>query len=213
MKKYFLTGLALFLPVILTLAIVAFFVNLLTDPFINAIEGIINYYQLDGNKIDYLSKNVTLILMIRICILIFVFSFIILVGYLTSTFFLYSIIKRMEEFIQRIPVVNKVYKALQEVIHNLFSTSKTSFKQVVLVPYPNDKTLSIGFVTSEFASLSSADILKNKIAVFVPGTPNPTFGFILIYSKDQITFIDMKVEEAFKLLISCGIMLPANKKL
>lgn len=208
MKKYFLTGLALFLPAILTLVIVGFFVNLLTDPFINATEGIFNYYQVEGYQKWSLHKNTGLLFISRIFILIFVFFFIILVGFFTRTFFLYSILIWTDKFIHRIPIVNKIYKSIQEVIQTLFSSKSSSFKQVVLVPYPSENTMSIGFVTTDTTSSSNEPKIKEKIAVFVPGTPNPTFGFILLFPKNQVINIDMKVEEAFKLLVSCGIMLP-----
>ncbi len=207
MKKYFLTGLALLLPALLTLAIVAFLVNLLTDPFINALEGTLNYYQMGGNQPYSLAKNTALQLVIRFFTLGLIFLFIILIGFLTRTFFVYSLLSMADNLIHRIPIINRVYKTIQEVTHTLFSSKNSSFKQVVLVPYPNESSLSIGFATA-VASESNEPKLKDKIPIFVPGTPNPTFGFILLFSKDQVIYIDMKVEEAFKLLVSCGIMLP-----
>lgn len=212
MKKYFLTGLALFLPAILTLVIVAFFVNLFTDPFINALEGAFNYYQVEGYQNWSLSKSTGLLLVTRIFILIIIFFFIILVGFLTQIFFMYSLFNKTDNLIHRIPIINKIYKSIQEVIHTLFSSKSSAFKQVVLVPYPSEDTLSIGFVTSDATSNSNEPKIKEKIAIFVPGTPNPTFGFILMFPKDQVTFIDMKVDEAFKLLVSCGLMLPDTSR-
>lgn len=209
-KKLFLTGLALLLPAILTLFIVAFLVNLLTDPFVSAIEGILNYYRVQGSPAWSLNQSAALLFIIRLFILFAIFLFVILVGFLTRTFFMYSIFKMTDNLIHRIPIINKVYKTIQEVIHTLFSAKGTSFKQVVLVPYPNENALSLGFITSDTTSKSNEPRLKDKISVFVPGTPNPTFGFILMYPKHKVIYIDMKVEEAFKLIVSCGIMLPGK---
>lgn len=207
MKKYFLTGLALLLPAVLTLTIVVFFVNLLTDPFINWIEGIHNYYAPQEQALS-LTKSKALLIIIRLIILIVIFLFIIFIGFLTSTFFMYSLFNLTDRLIHRIPIINRVYKAIQEVIHTLFSSKGTSFKQVVLVPYPNESSLSIGFITADTTSRSNDPKIKDKVPVFVPGTPNPTFGFILLFPNDRVLYINMKVEEAFKLLVSCGIMLP-----
>lgn len=201
MKKNFLTGLALLLPAILTLLIVIFFINLLTNPFINMVESAVG----QGGAFD---SSPVLKLMIRLIILLLIFLFIILIGFLTQTLFVYSLINMTDKFIHRIPVVNKIYKSLQEVIQTLFSTNGSTFKQVVLVPYPHEDSLSIGFITTDITSASNEPKLKDKVSVFVPGTPNPTFGFILMYPKDQVILTSMKVEEAFKLLVSCGIMLP-----
>lgn len=208
MKRFFITGLAILLPAILTLLIVGFLVNLLTDPFINAIEGLLNYYQIEGYQNWSLSKNATLLLFIRATVLLMIFLFIILIGFLTQTFFMYSFFMLTDKMIHRIPIINKIYQTMQEVIHTLFSASGSSFKQVVLVPYPNKNSLSIGFLTSDISSGSNEPKIKDKIPVFVPGTPNPTFGFILLFPKDQVIYSEMKIEEAFKLLVSCGIMMP-----
>ncbi|MBS4166652.1 MULTISPECIES: DUF502 domain-containing protein [unclassified Neochlamydia] len=209
MKKYFLTGLALLLPVIFTLAIVAFIVNLLTDPFIHLLKEVFHYYQPADDYLWNLDKTLGLLIIIRLFILIMVVIFIIFIGFLTRTFFMYSLLSFTDNLIRHIPIINKVYKSLQDVIHPLFSSTSSSFKQVVLVPYPHENSLSIGFLTSNTLKETSESKLKGKIAIFVPGTPNPTFGFILMFPPDKVRLIDMKVEDAFKLLVSCGIMLPS----
>lgn len=211
MKKNFLTGLALFLPAILTLSIVAFLVNLLTDPFISLIEGLLNYYQIEGYQTWSLGKSTTLLLLVRFIVLVVIFLFILLIGFLTQTFFVYSLFSMTDKLIHRIPFINKIYQTMQEVIHTLFSSTSSSFKQVVLVPYPNESSLSIGFTTADITNGSNEPKIKDKLPVFVPGTPNPTFGFILLFPRDRIIYSDMKVEEAFKLLVSCGIMMPPFK--
>lgn len=208
-KKYFLPGLAILLPAMLTFVIIVFFVNLLTNPFINGIEGIYNIFSTDDLN---LSKSAGTLVKVRLLILIFIFLFIILIGFLTQTIFMYSALKMADDLIKRIPFINKVYKSIQDVIKTLFSSNGTSFKQVVLVPYPHANSLAIGFLTADTLSQSNDPRLKDKIPVFVPGTPNPTFGFILMYPKEQVTLIDMKVDEAFKVLVSCGIMIPNTPK-
>jgi uncharacterized membrane protein len=204
MRKNFLTGLILLLPAILTLIILGFVVNLLTDPFVNILQGTLNF------NIS-LHNNSALLLLIRIFIMIAIFFFTIFVGYITQTFFTYSFIRLVDELFKRIPIINTIYKSIKDVIDTLFSAKGSSFKQVVLVPYPNETSLSVGFITStNDISTDDDPRLKDRIPVFVAGAPNPTVGFILIYPKDQVIYINMKVEEAFKLLVSCGIMMPAT---
>lgn len=208
MKKHFLTGLALLLPVVLTLAIVVFLVNLLTDPFVNAIEGVINY-----NSVNHPSWNINqstgLLLIIRLLILGMIFLFILLIGFLTRSFFMYSMMRMADQMIHRIPFINRIYKSIQDVIQTLFSSKSTTFKQVVLVPYPNEGSVCLGFITSDTTHDSNNLKIRDKVPVFIAGAFNPTFGFIFMFPRDQVTYIDMKVDEAFKVLVSCGIMLPS----
>ena len=207
MKKHFLTGLALLLPAVLTIIIVAFLVNLLTDPFLSSIEGFLTYYQNSPTSTNDLTQSTALVFAIRLFILFVIFLFILFIRFLTRSLLMYSILSMADRTIHRIPLINKVYKTIQDVTQTLFSSKSSSFRQVVLVPYPHENSLTLGFITSE--TIMSTDLeISEKIPVFVAGAPNPTFGFILMFPKEKVKYIDMKVDAAFKLLVSCGIMLP-----
>jgi uncharacterized membrane protein len=210
MRKNFLTGLVLLLPVLVTILILGYIVNFLTDPFVNILEDLLNIGRYNQELVS-LHQSVALLMLTRLIILVFIFFFIVLIGFLTKTFFMYSFFRFTDNLIKKIPIINKVYKAIQEVIQTLFSTQSNSFKQVVLVPYPSPNSLAVGFVTSTPMQTSNDPRIDDKIPVFVAGALNPSVGFIIFFPKDKIQYIDMKIEDAFKLLVSCGIMMPSKE--
>ena len=96
-----------------------------------------------------------------------------------------------DDLMYRIPIVNKIYIALQEVTKTMLDENRETFTQVVLIPFPHKKALSFGMVTNECAS-PDADLKHGGlVSVFLPATPNPTMGFMLMYRRDQLIFIDM----------------------
>ena len=119
--------------------------------------------------------------------------------------FLDHLIRASEKLVKRIPFISSLYNMSKDVINTLFATTNNSFKQVVLVPYPNQQTLCMGLITREdLKGLGSKSDL-DFIAVFVPCTPNPTSGFLMMFKKENILFLEMRVEDAFKYIISCGV--------
>jgi uncharacterized membrane protein len=118
------------------------------------------------------------------------------------------VIKFAEYLFKQIPLVNTIYNTCKDVVKTLFSSKENSFKQVVLVPFPNATTHSIGFITKEGLQGLQGTYFENGATVFIPTTPNPTSGFLLLYRQDDIIYLDMKVEEAFKYIISCGMITP-----
>lgn len=139
--------------------------------------------------------------------LLFLLVVIIFVGAIGRYFFFRSLLHIGDSIIQKIPVVNSVYKTSRELINNLFSPENRAFKQVALVPFPNAPTLAIGFITR------SDPILGDKIAVFIPTTPNPTTGFLLFFEQKDVTIVNMKVDEALRFIVSCGVLLDTNSPL
>jgi uncharacterized membrane protein len=105
--------------------------------------------------------------------------------------------------------VNKIYKACQDVVQSLFSSSSKSFSQVVFVPYPNAHNLSIGLMIRDSVKIKhNQRDYEELVSVFVPGTPNPSVGFMLMFKREQLTFVNMKVDEAMKFVVSCGVVMP-----
>ena len=124
-------------------------------------------------------------------------------------FFFKTFIKFAEYVVKRIPLVSSIYRTCQDVIKTIFTSKTKSFKQVVLVRFPHPHTYSIGLITREeipsLANTSHAD----AVAVFVPTTPNPTSGFLVMFKPADLIYVDMRVEDAFKYVISCGVISPA----
>lgn len=212
MKKYFITGLIILLPLVVTLAVINFVVNLLTTPFLGAFKEILNYFNLLETGFWFIPAEELQLYASKVIILILLFAFVIFLGALTRWFLFKSLLRFWDYLLHKIPFVRSVYKTCQDVISTIFTTDNKSFKQVVLVPFPSHDTRSIGLVTRDDFPQIDSKMPTDLVSVFVPTTPNPTSGFLMMYSRSDLIYLDMRVEEAFKYVISCGmIMTPFNK--
>lgn len=203
MKKYFLSGLIVLLPIVITLSIVNFFINLLTNPFQSLIALLwAPWGGLNSQWALYLSK---------VCILIAIATGTVLIGALAHGFVARRLLTITEFLVCKIPFVSTVYRASRDVIHTLLASKTSAFQEVLLVPFPHRDTLSIGFLVREAPVLTQQMESTSQVSVFVPTTPNPTTGFILVFQKDQIRSTDLSVEEALKYIISCGVIQPKQR--
>lgn len=205
MKKYFTTGLAILLPIVLTILIVTFFVNLLTNPFMGLIDNILLHY--DPSYSEWLHSSHAFRLFSQLFILVFLTVLTVLVGFFGRLFLVDYLFRLGDAIFHRLPLVNKIYKATQDVAQGLFSSSSKSFSQVVFVPFPSRESLSIGLVTKESISIEFEKEHNHFVPVFVPGTPNPSVGFMLMFNRDELIFVNMKVEDAMKFIVSCGVVM------
>lgn len=204
MRKYFTTGLIILLPVTLTLLFVMFIVNLLTKPFLGIVQAILHHYNLLTTP--FFGHPQVVLIISKILILLFLFVVVLFVGIVGRWLFIRYLFRFGDALLHKLPLVNKVYKASQDVVHTILSPDGTTFKKVVLVPFPNEKGLSIGLITKEDASLDMNAKSQALISVFVPGTPNPTMGFMLLYRKEQLIHTNLTVDEALKCVVSCGVI-------
>lgn len=208
MKKYFITGLVILLPLALTIAIVMFMVNLLTTPFVGIVRGILDYFDLLDTSFLFLSAENIQIVFSKIVILILLFFVTVGLGAFGRWFFVHYMLNLWDYILHRIPLVSSIYKTCKDVINTLFGSKTNSFKQVVLVPFPSQQSWSLGLLTIENMSGVPKDETDNIVAVFVPTTPNPTSGFMMMFNEKDVVYLDMKVEEALKYIVSCGVILP-----
>lgn len=204
MKKNFIAGLVILLPIIITILIIGFFVNILTEPFMNFTLKILKNTNI---QIPYYILKYGSQIIILICL----FLFTIFLGILMKLFFMKSIVNLSERILNKIPFVNTVYKATQDVIKMLFITDKKSFQDVVLVPFPNDGLFSIGFISREAPETCSKILEKDMVSVLIPATPNPTTGFLVLFNRKELTFLDISPEDAIKYVVSCGVILPPKE--
>ena len=211
MKKYFITGLVILLPVALTLSIVIFIFNLLTGPFLGIVKTVFDHYHLFEEGFLFLSADQIQTLFAQILILASLFFIVIGLGFITRWFFFHTLLRFAEYIVKRIPLVRTIYKTCQEVIWTIFTSKTKSFKQVVLAPFPNSDTYSIGLITREDLPGFAATPHRDLIAVFVPTTPNPTSGFLMMVKTTDLLYLDMKVEDAFKTIISREVIYPDFK--
>ena len=126
----------------------------------------------------------------------------------TRWFMIRSLFNLSDKILHRIPVVNTVYKTTQEIIKTIFVSDKNSFKQAVLVPFPREGTYVVGLIAREAPKVCSDVIGEELVSVLVPTTPNPTTGFLMMYPKKNLIFIDLAPEDAIKFIVSCGVVIP-----
>jgi len=123
-----------------------------------------------------------------------------------------SMVGLWESALERIPVVRSVYSAAKNFAEIVFSDSGQSFKRVLLVEYPRKGIYSIAFQTSTSLGEVQARTGEEVVCTFLPTTPNPTSGFIIIVPKKDIIELDMDVDEALKMIMSLGVVVPTWKK-
>jgi len=208
MKKHFITGLLILLPVALTIAIVVFIVNFLTQPFIGAVSPIISKYLPLEHNVLFLTPTQIIEYGSQFLILISLFVFTFLLGMVGRWFFIKSLISLGDNILHKIPVINKVYKTSQEIIKTLFVSDKNSFKQVVLVPFPNEHSFVMGLISKESPLICKNKTERDLVSVLVPTAPNPTTGYIFMYDKKKLIPLSMSAEDAIKFIVSCGVVTP-----
>lgn len=206
MKKYFVTGLVTLLPVAVTLALVAFVFNLLTGPFVGVVSEILESLGVGDRGFFFLGAKPTIRLLSQILVLIVLVVCTTFLGFLARWYFLHSLIGFGERILQRIPIISSVYNACKDVVNTVLTADTGAFKQVVICPYPNPETRALGLVTQDQIPAIRAGVEEKVIAVFVPTTPNPTSGFLILYRQEDLVYLDMAVEDAFKYIISCGVV-------
>lgn len=113
-----------------------------------------------------------------------------------------------EQFLQAIPLAGSVYKTLKQILETLLRDSKTRFRRVVLVEYPRQGVWTLGFVTGKVSSQLQSHLSQKMLSVFIPTTPNPTSGWYAIIPEDEAIDLAISIEDAFKVLISGGIVSP-----
>ncbi|WP_068466446.1 DUF502 domain-containing protein [Candidatus Protochlamydia phocaeensis] len=209
MKKLFSTGLVILLPIILTLMIIGFLINFLTRPFLSPVEAFLTQTSLFNGSILFFNESTVIILASKILILLGLAALVFLIGILGKAFFVDALIRLGDRLLHNLPYISKIYKACQDIVHSLFSSQSKSFSQVVLIPFPCEHNFCIGLVTKEALTVqANGQNTEEIVSVFVPGTPNPSVGFMLMFRKDQLIFLNMKVEDAMKFVISCGVVMP-----
>ncbi len=135
-------------------------------------------------------------------------AFIMTVGYFARNFLGQSILHYVDGVVMRIPIVQIIYSGIKDISNILSKKGKEKFSQAVSVKFPNDDTISIGFLTHESIHIST----EERIAVFIPTTPNPTNGFLIFVKPDQIEYLDISIDKAIKMIVSMGAVSPSHIK-
>ena len=186
LRNYFITGIVVLIPIGLTLYLTKFIIDISSNLLPKELNP--NYYlpfQIPGLEII-----VTVI-------------FITIIGGLSLSFIGKKFLQLFNDLLKKIPILRTIYSAIGQMTET-FAPKKGSKKSVVLVQYPRKGTWAVGFATKENKGEISKKTNTNLINVFVPTTPNPTSGFLLMFPKDEIVYLDMSFEEASKFIVSAG---------
>lgn len=133
------------------------------------------------------------------------------IGFLATNLMGRTLLRLGERLVARMPIVRGVYSALKQIFETVFSQSGNSFRQVALVPWPSTGSWTIAFVTNYIQGGEVAEHLGDDlVTVYVPTTPNPTGGYMTYYRRRDIKILSMTVDQAMKLIISCGVIVPSD---
>jgi uncharacterized membrane protein len=209
MKKYFITGLIILMPLALTLFVIAFLFEFFTTPFVSIVSQIV---PLLAKKLPFPVPEGLIIFISRVFSLLLICALIFTLGILGRWFFVKSFFKWFNFAVAKIPVVNSIYKLSREVISALFSTDgKKIFKEPVMVPFPDKPNYCIGLRSGEAPAECEEKIGRPLVSVFAPTAPHPISGFLFILPKDDALPLDLTNEDAIKFLVSCGVILPDSE--
>ena len=143
--------------------------------------------------------------------LLLTFVFIYVVGVLGSNIIGRSLVKKMDELALSIPLVKSIYGSARQLLETFYSTADRTFESVVLIEYPRKGIYTVGLVTAPTEGELQDRVPGDAVNVFVPTTPNPTSGVLVLAHRDELEYLDMSVEEALRFVVSGGIVSPERK--
>lgn len=210
MKKYFFTGFVTLLPLALTIMIAKWLFNLFAAPLAGLTESIIHSYEKTlGLSLEHHDSLVSFLS--QVFALILLFTLILFLGFCGQKFLIKVFLKIPEKLFSRIPLVRTIFRLSNEITKAVFTENKKTFKETVLIPFPHDQAYTVGFVTGETpAVLKGNNLPITDFVIFVPTAPHPMSGYVLLAPKKIVRHVDVSVEDAFKFLISCGVIHPGE---
>lgn len=198
LQRYLVAGILVWVPLAVTFALVYLAVDI-TD---NTLLLIPEQYRPDsllGFHIPGLGVILALIVLL-------------VTGVLAANFVGRALVGSWESLLERIPFVRAVYSAAKKFSEIVFSDSSESFKKVLLIEYPRKGLFSLAFQTATDLGEVQARAGEDVVCCFVPTTPNPTSGLIIIVPKKDVTELDMEIDEALKMIISLGVVVPTWRR-
>lgn len=193
-KRYFITGLLIWVPLVITAWVLSVIVNTL-DQSLHLLPEVLHPRNLFGFSIPGAGALLTLVM-------------ILLTGLLATNFIGEKLVRWWNLLLSRIPVVNSVYKAVKQVSDTLFAPNGNAFRKALLVQYPRQGAWTIAFLTGRPGGDIKNHLEGDYVSVYVPTTPNPTSGFFLMMPRQDVIELDMTIDEALKYIISMGVVAP-----
>jgi uncharacterized membrane protein len=194
MRKYFITGLLILVP----LAITAWVLSLIISTLDQSLLFVPERWQpraLIGVDIPGIGAILTI-------------AIVFLTGLLTNNLVGNFIVRQWENLLNRIPVVSSLYGSVKQVSDTLFSPNGNAFRKAVLIPYPHADSRTIAFLTGVPGGDVKNHLQGDYVSVYVPTTPNPTSGFFLMMDRSKVVELDMTVDAALKYIVSMGVVAP-----
>ncbi|NMM29141.1 MAG: DUF502 domain-containing protein [Glaciimonas sp.] len=194
MRKYFITGLLVLVPLVITLWVLSLIIGTMDQSLLLLPER----WQpktLFGFNLPGLGTILTLLS-------------IFLVGLLAQNFIGNYVVIAWEGILRRIPVVNSIYSGVKQVSDTLFSPNGNAFRKALLVQYPREGSWTIAFMTGTPGGDVKNHLLGDYVSVYVPTTPNPTSGFFLMMPRADVIELDMSVDAALRYIVSMGVVAP-----
>ncbi|MHA3914528.1 DUF502 domain-containing protein [Halovulum sp. GXIMD14793] len=199
-RTNFFTGLVIVVPIFLTIWLVWTLVNFVDARVLPLVPSIYN-------PATYIGRNI-----VGAGVVIFV-VFTAFVGALTKGLFGRQLIRWGESIFDRTPIIRSIYNGVKQIVETILSQSNSSFKQACLVEYPRKGIWAIAFVSTDTSGeIPGKAGEADMVSVFLPTTPNPTSGFLLFVPRRDIVVLDMSTEEAAKLVISAGLVVPPTEE-
>lgn len=195
-KSIFLNGLLIILPLALTIGIITYTFKF----FKNLLEPLTKCKPIWRCIPSYLQQ-------LPHAEFLVVLLFVLLVGFIFRLFFVRRILHGIEQAFFQIPLMNQLYFGIKQMV-KAFTQDQVTFQHVVLIEFPRKGIYSLGFLTSQAASHLHPEADKNYFNIFIPTTPNPTSGYLIVVQEDDFTIVDLTRQEAMSLIISGGIVRP-----
>lgn len=196
MRKYFVTGLLILVPLAITLWVLNLIVGTM-DQSLLLLPARWRPEAVFGFAIPGLGTILTLLI-------------IFLTGLATRNFIGNRVVALWESILRRIPVFNTIYSSVKQVSDTLFSSSGNAFRKALLIEYPRKGAWTIAFMTGVPGGDVRNHLVGDYVSVYVPTTPNPTSGFFLMVPRAETVELDMNVDEALKYIVSMGVVTPEH---
>jgi uncharacterized membrane protein len=210
LRASFLTGLVVVLPIGLTIYLIWTVIGWIDGWILPLIPG---PWKPEVLVRQYFGPDATI--PVRGVGVVVFLVFTVFVGWIAKGLLGRSLLSWAEGLVDRMPVVRSIYNGIKQIAETVFAQTETNFERACLVEYPKEDIWAIGFVSTRAKGELQAKLNKkgyeNVVSVFLPTTPNPTSGFLLYVSEADITYLDMKIEDAAKLIISAGLVYPNGK--
>ena len=187
LRNYFITGIVVLVPIGITLYLTKFFISISSK--------LIPYDLNPNNYLPFAIPGLEIILSV---------IFITIIGGLSLSFIGKRILKFVNDLFKKIPILRTIYSAIGQMTETFAPRKGSKKKSVVLIEYPRKGSWAVGFATKDNSGEISKKTNTNLVNVFVPTTPNPTSGFLLMFPKNEIIYLDMSFEEASKFIVSAG---------